>query len=394
MRLHVEALRGEIFICTGTMNSGKTEDLILTSEGLMHSAYASSTMVFANSRNTRDGTRKLVSTGGLRLDDIFIADADNPDKINSTIEKTERDSGEQIVLLFDEVNLHSHKFIPVVKKQMDRNKLIVIYGLDLDFRGESFGPMGRLEEIARARESITGKQLISRFKSYCSVVKGDKQCGNVASNTLRLQKRRGSEQEVKYFDTERNLISSFTKAHYFGPTVIVEGSRGDIKYTTACQGCFGDLPGRDLVEDVLSFVTNERETTYEKIFAAFMTEADLSEVLAYGIEEKKLDINGGRYSANINSDHPTWDEAITLSKLGKDLDSKDANTTIEVYRALKNSRTLDRSKITKEFESVNNIERILSGLMRYGLIKLEDATFTPTPYIRDAASGMYIPLLR
>jgi len=394
MKLHVEALRGEFVLCTGTMNSGKTEDLILTTEGLVHSAYAKSTMVFANSRNTRDGTRKLTSTGGLRLDDVFIADADNPEKINEIIEIRERDFGEQAILLFDEANLHSHRFIPVIENQRKRRKLVMVYGLDLDYRGESFGPMGRLEEIARTRESITGKQLIFRFKSYCTIVNGDKQCGSVASNTLRLQKRTGSESEVKYFDTERSLVSGFAKATYFGPTVIVEGSRADIKYTTACQVCFGDLPGKDLVKGVLSFVTSERRTTYESIYTAFMTEGHLPEVLAYTIEEKKLNIDGGKYSTNINSDHPTWDEAITLSKLGKELDSKEGNTTIEVYRAIKDSRTLERSKIIAGFKSVNNIERILSGLMKYGLIKLEDATFAPTPYIKDTSSGMYIPLAR
>lgn len=391
MLIRVNELKGELVLVIGTMNSGKSEDLIETIGKLMHSRWKDSFMVFANSRNTRDGAGKIASGSGLSLDDVLVADAKNPMSIHTTIARNEVGTTKQVII-FDEGNMHSHKFVPVVERLRDEGRAVVVYGLDLDFRGNPFGPMGRLQEIARARESITGKTLVHRREAYCCVVGEDeKQCENSAGFNLRLKEAEEGDKEIKYFDEKGDIIRGFAKAPFFGPTIMVEGSLEGLGYTTACQECFGALPKDDLVARVLEYVQKKDGCNYSSIENEFGKERDLPEVLAYTFEEKKLDIHAGTYSANTNSDHPTWEEAIKLAVLGKRLDSKKENTVIEVYRMIKERGNVKREEVIDWFGNKPGIERILSGLMKVNFIRLENATFVQTPYILDIASRMYVP---
>ncbi len=391
MLLKVNELKGELVLVIGTMNAGKSEDLIETIGKLMHSRWKDSFMVFANSRNTRDGAGKIASGSGLSLNDVFVADAENPSSIHTTIARKEVGTTKQVII-FDEGNMYTHKFVPVVERLRDEGRAVIVYGLDLDFRGNHFGPMGRLQEIAGARESITGKILVHRKEAYCCVIGEDeKQCKNPAGFNLRLKEAEEGDKEIKYFDEKGNIISGFAKAPFFGPTIMVEGSLEGLGYTTACQECFGALPKNDLVARVLAYVQRNDGCSYDSIGNEFGRERDLPEVLAYTFEERKLDINAGTYSANTNSDHPTWEEATKLAVLGKALDKRKENTVIEVYRMIKEGRGVKREEVMDRFGDKPGIERILSGLMMVNFIKLKDATFVQTPYILDIASGMYVP---
>ncbi len=391
MLLRVNELKGEYVLVIGTMNSGKSEDLVETIGKLMHSRWKDSFMVFANSRNTREGTGKIASGSGLSLDDVFVADAENPRNIHTTIARNEVCTTKQ-VMIFDEGNMHSHRFVPVVERLRDEGRVVVVYGLDLDFRGNSFGPMGRLQEIARARESITGKTFVQRREAYCCVVREDeKQCGNPAGFNLRLKEAEEGDKEIKYFDEKGNIVRGFAKAPFFGPTIMVEGSLEGLGYTTACQECFGALPKNDLVARVLVYIQKNNGCNYSSIENEFGKERDLSEVLAYTFEERKLDINAGTYSANTAGDHPTWEEATKLVLLGKVLDRRKENTVIDVYRMIKERGNVKREEVMNRFGNKPGIERILSGLIRGNFIKLKDAEFVQTPYVLDSASGMYVP---
>src|SRR3989338_1157108 len=155
MLIDVAALKGELVLVTGKMNSGKTETLITAINKLMHSAHADKLTVFSNNRNSRDGTKRLFSYSGLRSDEVFVANAEDPINVFDIIQRRDRERGFQEVLVYDEGNLHTHKFVSVVKRQMEEGRVVVVAGLNLDFRGESFGPMGRLEEISRGRETIS-----------------------------------------------------------------------------------------------------------------------------------------------------------------------------------------------------------------------------------------------
>ena len=119
MLIDVTALRGELVLVTGTVNSGKTETLITAINRLMHSAYADKLTVFSNSRNSRDGTKRLVSSSGLRSDEVFVANAEDPTNAFDIVSRRDSERGFQQVIVYDEGNLHSHKFVPVVKRQME-----------------------------------------------------------------------------------------------------------------------------------------------------------------------------------------------------------------------------------------------------------------------------------
>ena len=398
MLINTKSLEGELVLWIGTVNSGKSEDLAETYGKLRHSRYKKSYIIFSNSRNTRDAAGKIVSGSGRVVEDVVAADAENPNEVLDLIASKEVGRPKTKIIIFDEGNFHTHKFVPVVQQLMSQNRVVVVYGLNLDFRGEKFLVMQRLQEIAGARESITGKRLVHVFESYCCVIDEDgEQCGDPAGYTLRTVKSDNEKQEeirfIEFKDEERIAVRGFTKASYFEPTIIVEGSNKNIKYTSACERHFGEVPGKRLTVAVLTHVQREADArSYESISRKFK-DRNLSEVIAYAIEEQEINIHGGRYKANSSAGHPTWEEAEELARLGKILDFQDRNSTIEVYRYIKDlGEGIDRRVLVDKFKDVKNIERILSGLIKSNFIILEDANFTPVHYVRDIASGMYIPL--
>lgn len=390
MLIDVEALRGELILITGTMNSGKTDEVIKMLSKTFHSSYNKAVMAFANSRNTRDGTKRLVSSSGLRSEEVYVADADNPANIYEAIKLKESKDGEQLVFIFDEGNLHNYRFVPVVKDLMNAKKVVVVAGLNLDFRGEPFGPMGKLEEIARGREAITGKKLVETHHSYCGVLRDDKQCSKTAGYTFRLIKSR--EGDINYFN-EGHLLRGYKKAPYHHPTILVEGSSSGIDYTTACSECFGELPGKKLVEKILISAMNEKECKYEDLVKNFEKFGDVLDAAAYCIEERKLNMTGGIYTAINKSDTLNSEESTGLIKISKIRDQRpDQLTTLAIYQTIKSSTIQNRGKIIENFGKTPGIERILSDLIRENLIKLEYGVLTSTPYFLDPASGMYVPI--
>ncbi len=397
MLLNTKSLEGELVLGIGTVNSGKSEDLAETYGKLRHSRYKYSHMIFSNSRNTRDSAGKIISGSGRVVENVFVANAENPGEVLDLIASKEVGRSKIKIGIFDEGNFHTYKFVPVVQQLMSQNRVVIVYGLDLDFRGEKFPVMQRLQEIARKRESVTGKRLVHVFESYCCVLDEDgEQCGDPAGYTLRAVKSDNEKQEeirfIEFKDEEKIVVNGFTKASYFEPTIIVEGSNKNIKYTSACERHFGEVPGKRLTTAVLTHVQKETDAASYGAISKKFRDRNLPEVIAYAIEEHELNIHGGRYMANSTADHPTWEEAVGLVDLSKNLDHPDTKNVIEVYKLVKDAGDgIDRRVLVDRFRDVKNIERILSGLMKSNFITLEDARFTSVRYIRDIASGMPIP---
>jgi thymidine kinase len=82
------------------------------------------------------------------------------------------------IILIEEANFFDRSLVDVVKLLLQNDKKIVVSGLDLDFRGNPFGPMGHL--LALANEVIK-KQA---FCEYSNEI-GEK-CGEIATRTQRL----------------------------------------------------------------------------------------------------------------------------------------------------------------------------------------------------------------
>ena len=100
---------------------------------------------------------------------------------------------------------------------------------------------------------------------------------------------------------------------------------------------------------------------------------------------------GGKYTVRSNGDHPSWDEAQGLIGISKEFDGGGKNTTLEVYKKIREGKQVTRREIISNFGECSGMERILGGLLGFNFIQLKEAHFRQTPYVMDTSSGMYIP---
>ncbi len=107
------------------------------------------------------------------------------------------DEGTQVVAI-DEAQFLDVGIAAVVERLAESGKRVIVAGLDLDFRGEPFGPMPEL--IARA-------EVVEKLTAIC-------RCGRAATRTQRLIRGK--------------------PAHYDDPTVLVGAAEA---YEPRCRSC-------------------------------------------------------------------------------------------------------------------------------------------------------------
>lgn len=174
---------GWIEVICGSMFSGKTEELI---RRLKRARFANQKVqIFKPTKDTRYDERQVVSH-----DDNALMST--PVQHSSQILILPEDI--QVVGI-DEVQFFDLEIIKNVQKLCDKGIRVIIAGLDMDFRGEPFGPMPGLLAIA---------EYITKVHAICP------HCGNLATHSYRI-----SEEE----DT------------------IVLGEKD--KYEPRCRACFG-----------------------------------------------------------------------------------------------------------------------------------------------------------
>jgi len=151
---------GHVEIITGSMFSGKTEELIRRAR---RATIAKQTVqVFKPEIDTRYTKGHVSSHNGQEFEAIPVPSArDIFDHLR--IETT--------VVAIDEAQFFDHEIPEVVRRLADRGIRVIVAGLNLDFRGEPFGSMPEL--LARADE-------ITTLHAICMV------CGEDASRTQRL----------------------------------------------------------------------------------------------------------------------------------------------------------------------------------------------------------------
>jgi len=134
-------------IYCGPMMGGKSANLLAAVEPLLYIPDIS-IVAFKPKVDTRDGncikSRALARTidaylvGGGREEDIF--------------EKAMKSD----VILLDEAQFFDKKIVGVVEQLMKNEKYIIAAGLDLDYMGKPFGPMGDLMAIATYIKKCVG----------------------------------------------------------------------------------------------------------------------------------------------------------------------------------------------------------------------------------------------
>jgi thymidine kinase len=151
---------GWIEVITGPMFSGKTAQLIL--RVTQAQAVGQKVQVFKPKLDTRSASREVRSHVGLSIDATPVREAKELlDLLDSDIE----------VVALDEGQFFDHAIVAVCNLLADQGKRVIVAGLDMDFRGEPFGPMSQLMAVA---------EVVDKFTALCTV------CGEPASFSQRL----------------------------------------------------------------------------------------------------------------------------------------------------------------------------------------------------------------
>jgi len=158
--MDTKASGGWIELVCGSMFSGKTEELI---RRVRRAKIArQQVQVFKPAMDTRYTTEAVTSHNGLGVEAVPVQSA-------AEIELQIRP--ETSVVAIDEVQFFGWEITELCEKLAYRGVRVIAAGLDMDFRGEPFGPMPVL--MAQAER-------VEKLQAICVV------CGNPASRTQRL----------------------------------------------------------------------------------------------------------------------------------------------------------------------------------------------------------------
>lgn len=147
-------------VITGSMFSGKTDELI---RRLRRARIARQTVqVFKPSLDTRFASGKVTSHAGSEFEATPVERA-------AMISALVRPG--VTVVAIDEAQFFDDELVEVVETLAQRGVRVLVAGLDLDFRGQPFGPMPRL--MAQAEH-------VDKLHAICML------CGEPASRTQRL----------------------------------------------------------------------------------------------------------------------------------------------------------------------------------------------------------------
>lgn len=151
---------GWVEVVCGSMFSGKTEELIRRVKRAQIARQK--VQVFKPQIDNRYSKDTVSSHNGLELDAVPVASAQD------LLAQVAPDTN---VVAIDEVQFFDWEIAEVAQTLADAGKRVIMAGLDMDFRGEPFGPMPLL--MAQAEK-------VDKLNAICVI------CGAPASRTQRL----------------------------------------------------------------------------------------------------------------------------------------------------------------------------------------------------------------
>jgi thymidine kinase len=153
-------VHGSLTVITGSMFSGKTEELIRL---VRRSLYARrKVQVFKHALDTRSETSEVKSHNGLLYEAAAVSSSEE------LFERVERTTD---VVAIEEVQFFDERIVEVCRRLADGGYDVIAAGLDMDFRGQPFGPVPRL--LSEADDVL-------KLHAICA------RCGRDASRTQRL----------------------------------------------------------------------------------------------------------------------------------------------------------------------------------------------------------------
>lgn len=155
---------GALEVYTGPMRSGKTREMVnrIDMATYMDNCHF---LLLKPKIDTRDEDMET-RFGNLSFP-CQLVDEENPEMILEMVEKKHR------LIAIDEAHFFSKEILEVIEKLLEEGKNVLAAGLDLDFKGETFGPIGEI--MARADE-------VYKQKAICSY----EGCNEMATRTQRL----------------------------------------------------------------------------------------------------------------------------------------------------------------------------------------------------------------
>jgi thymidine kinase len=184
---------GSLEVICGSMFSGKTEELL---RRLRRAAIAKQKIqVFKPQLDDRYGLERVTSHDGLHID---------AQAVSTAREILDLLSPDTTVVGIDEAQFFDWEIANVIQDMAESGVRVIATGLDMDFRGEPFGPMPIL--LAQA-------ETVDKVRAICVL------CGDVASRTQRLVNGR---------------------AAAFDDPIIVVGARES--YEARCRACHKVAP--------------------------------------------------------------------------------------------------------------------------------------------------------
>jgi len=180
--VRVTGKRGSIELITGSMFSGKTEELI---RRLRRAQFAGLKVeIFKPSLDKRYSETRVVSHDDKS---IISTPVDNASAILLL-------SGNVDVIGIDEAQFFDDSIVEVCNTLADNGIRIIVAGLDMDFMGKPFGPMPALLSVA---------EFVTKVHAICM------RCGNLAQYSFRK-----SEDEQVVLLGEKNLYEPLCRNCY------------------------------------------------------------------------------------------------------------------------------------------------------------------------------------
>ncbi len=150
---------GWIEVVTGSMFSGKTEELI---RRMKRAKIAQQKIIiFKPKVDTRYSEEMVVSHDAKSIESVPVSKAEEILELANDYE----------VIGIDEAQFFSDILVEVCNRLADRGVRVIVAGLDMDFAGKPFGPIPRLMAIA---------EYVSKVHAICM------RCGNLAQYSHRL----------------------------------------------------------------------------------------------------------------------------------------------------------------------------------------------------------------
>jgi thymidine kinase len=158
--VHLMKDMGWLEVICGSMYSGKSEELIRRVKRAEIARLK--VQVFKPKIDDRFNQTNVVAHNGAQTEAVAV---DDSGVLFSLVK------GDTEVVAIDEAQFFDHGIVDVCRRLADMGKRVIVAGLDLDFRGQPFGPTPVLMAMA---------EYVDKLQAICI------KCGNPANRTQRL----------------------------------------------------------------------------------------------------------------------------------------------------------------------------------------------------------------